>query len=292
MNPEESPKETEINGVIALLNEHFVKDRRKRSRRQSQDQSSYMEKVTNSNHSDDPPSLSLLQHMKDFEHLLLDIHDAMAKIKRCGRTHHFLHLRRAENDLACINSRLDATAQAFTIGSLACVEIVAKNIQGTVEKVQAELSTISLALDKSNTLYCVTSPARQGRVGLNSWLGLCTVPSTGTAVVSTVRRRANPSRLRPIVEIQRLSTEWDGRWDGRHGRLGGDGFFRSQLRTSVRGPVECCFGKIPPLQLDITVVVAWALVCLGSEGVESLQNALVQKPYFKHRFPAHPHYNI
>ncbi|KAJ6613537.1 hypothetical protein B0H10DRAFT_1951449 [Mycena sp. CBHHK59/15] len=49
---------------------------------------------------------------------------------------------------------VDTTAQAFTIGSLACVEIVAKNIQGTVEKVQAELSTVSLALDKSNTLYC------------------------------------------------------------------------------------------------------------------------------------------
>lgn len=40
----------------------------------------------------------------------------------------------------------------------------------------------------------------------------------GTAVISTVVERANPSRYRPVAAPVKVSTERDGRWNGRHGR--------------------------------------------------------------------------
>jgi hypothetical protein len=46
----------------------------------------------------------------------------------------------------------------------------------------------------------------------------------GTAVVSTGVERANPSRYSPVAAPVKVSTERDGRWNGRHGRRDGGTF--------------------------------------------------------------------
>ncbi|KAJ7282416.1 hypothetical protein C8J57DRAFT_1463137, partial [Mycena rebaudengoi] len=107
-------------------------------------------------------SSAALRHLIDFERLLYEIRDAMeAMTNRHARNRvaRFLSrgmsLQRSESDLARFNKRLDAAAQALTIGSLTRVEVA-------VEKVRVELSTLTLSLQKSQAL--MTQQLRQVKV--------------------------------------------------------------------------------------------------------------------------------
>ncbi|KAJ7884467.1 hypothetical protein B0H13DRAFT_2045764 [Mycena leptocephala] len=97
-------------------------------------------------------SSSLLEHMVDFERLLNEMHHAMSQIRRWSRMRRFLHLRRAEDDLQRFNSRLDATTQAFTLGAVTRVEVAVEKVHIDLAAVHAELSTVSLALEKAITM--------------------------------------------------------------------------------------------------------------------------------------------
>ncbi|KAJ6521658.1 hypothetical protein DFH09DRAFT_1331075 [Mycena vulgaris] len=92
-------------------------------------------------------SPGMLQEILKFEQLLREISAAMEGQLKAGRFRRVLHLRRHESQLAGFTSRLDASSEAFKIGSSTRVELVVNRVELRVDEIQADTSaTAALAV--------------------------------------------------------------------------------------------------------------------------------------------------